>query len=79
MNSPNPAEFDQMVFSDMIRSGNEQGLLSRVRRVWRSFVEMRSATSHAYDKVLAMKLFKRISEFPQQAKFPVNQLQALLA
>ena len=79
MNSPNPAEFDQMVFADMIRSGNEQGLLSRDLNVWKSFREMRGATSHAYDEVIAMKVVGGIPEFLQEAKFLVNQLQARLA
>ena len=79
MNSPNPAEFDQMVFADIIRSGNEQGLLARDWSVWKNFREMRGATSHAYDEVIAMKVVGGIPEFLQEAKFLVNQLQARLA
>ena len=79
MNSPNPAEFDQMVFANMIRSGNEQGLLSCDWSVWKNFREMCGATSHAYDEVIAMKVVGAIPEFLQEAKFLVNQLQARLA
>lgn len=78
MNSPNPTAFDQMVFADMIRSGNEQGLLSCDWGVWRNFREMRGSTSHAYDEAVAMKVVAGIPEFLQEAKFLLSQLQARL-
>lgn len=65
-----------MGFAGMIRSGNEQRLLSRDWRVWKSFREIRGATSHAYDEVIAIKVVRGIPEFHQEAKFLVHQLQA---
>ena len=38
-NSANLVEPDQMVFADIIRSGNEQGLISSDWRVWKNIEE----------------------------------------
>ncbi len=73
--SPNPSEFDQLAFADLIRSANEQGLLSRDWPVWKGFREMRGPTSHAYDEAIAMKVIGGIPEFLQEAKFLLNQLR----
>ena len=75
MTSPNPTSFDQMAFSDLIRSGNEQSLLSRDWSVWRGFREMRGSISHAYDEAIAIKVVRGIPEFLQEATFLLNQLQ----
>jgi len=48
LNSANPAQFDQMIFSDLIRTGNKQDVLASDWMVWKNFREMRSSTSHAY-------------------------------
>ena len=37
-----------MTFADLIRTGNEQGVLASDWVVWKNFREMRSSTSHAY-------------------------------
>lgn len=75
LTSPSPAEFDQMVFADLVRSGNEQGLLSGDWTVWKNFREMRGSTSHAYDESIAMKVVAGIPEFLQEAKFLLEQLR----
>ena len=75
LTSPSPAEFDQMVFADLVRSGNEQGLLSGDWTVWKNFREMRGSTSHAYDEAIAMKVVAGIPEFLQEAKFLLEQLR----
>jgi nucleotidyltransferase substrate binding protein (TIGR01987 family) len=76
LTSPNPAIFDQMGFADLVRSGNEQGLLSGDWPVWKNFREMRGSTSHAYDETIAMKVVSGIPEFLQEANFLLGQLQA---
>lgn len=43
--SPTPEFFDIMAFADLIRSGNEQGLLLGDWPTWRNYREMRSKTS----------------------------------
>lgn len=44
--SPSPAEIDALAFQDLIRTGNEQGLLLSDWTVWRKYREMRSKTSY---------------------------------
>lgn len=75
-NAPNPTEFDQMPFADLIRSGNEQGLLSRDWTVWKKFREMRGSTSHAYDESIALSVVSGIPDFLHEAKYLLQQLQA---
>jgi len=75
LNSANPAQFDQMIFSDLIRTGNEQGLLASDWMVWKNFREMRSSTSHAYDEVIALKVVSGIPDFLKEVKFLLHQLQ----
>lgn len=43
--SPNPAEIDELAFQDLIRTGNEQGLLLSDWAHWKKYREMRARTS----------------------------------
>ncbi|CAN0618136.1 Nucleotidyltransferase [Burkholderia multivorans] len=61
--SANPAEFDNMSFQDLIRSGNERGLLLGDWAAWRKYREMRSKTSHTYDEGVALEVVEGIPEF----------------
>ena len=54
--SPNPSLLDEMSFQDLIRSANEQGLLSGSWVDWKRYREMRSKTSHSYDEVIALEV-----------------------
>jgi len=47
--SPAPGKYDEMAFADLIRSGNEQGLLRSDWTKWRQYRTMRGRTSHTYD------------------------------
>ena len=75
LNSANPVQFDQMTFADLIRTGNEQGLLASDWMVWKNFREMRSSTSHAYDETIALKVVSGIPDFLEEVKFLLHQLQ----
>jgi nucleotidyltransferase substrate binding protein (TIGR01987 family) len=61
--SANPAEFDSMSFQDLIRSGNERGLLLGDWSAWRKYREMRSKTSHTYDEGVALQVVDGIPQF----------------
>lgn len=61
--SPNPAEFDNMSFQGLIRSGNERGLLLGDWSEWRKYREMRSKTSHTYDEGVALQVVDGIPRF----------------
>lgn len=73
--SVTPEEFDAMAFSDLIRSGNEQGLLLGDWTKWRVYREMRSKTSHTYDEETAIELVRGIPAFLEEARYLLTQLQ----
>ena len=73
--SPSPAEIDALAFKDLIRTGNEQGLLLSDWTVWRKYREMRSKTSHTYDESVALQVVAEIPAFLNEAQYLVQQLQ----
>ena len=73
--SPNPAELDGMSFQDLIRTGNEKGLLLGNWTDWRRYREMRSRTSHTYDENTAIQVVSGIPQFLEEAKYLVQSLQ----
>jgi len=56
--SANPSQFDQMVFQEMIRTANEQGLLLGDWSGWKDYREMRGAANHAYDEEVALRVVR---------------------
>ncbi len=72
--SANPAQFDAMPFSDLIRSANEQGLLLNDWSTWKVFREMRGKTSHTYDEHIALEVVKEIPFFLQEAQYLLARL-----
>ena len=75
MATPAPAQFDGMPFQDLIRSGNERGLLLSDWPRWRVFRDMRSKTSHTYDEAKALEVVAEIPAFLGEAKFLFGQLK----
>jgi nucleotidyltransferase substrate binding protein (TIGR01987 family) len=73
--SPTPDQFDGMPFADLIRTGNEQGLLLGDWSVWRVYREMRSKTSHAYDEGVAITVVHGIPAFLEEARELLRRLQ----
>lgn len=73
-----PAEIDAMPFSDLIRTGNEQGLLLGDWPLWRGYRAMRSQTSHTYDAAKALEVVAIIPEFLAEAVFLRDQLRQRL-
>ena len=74
MSSPNPDIFDSMAFADLIRSGNEQGLLLSDWTQWKTFREMRAKTSHTYDEAVAIEVVSVIPAFITEAKALLQEL-----
>jgi nucleotidyltransferase substrate binding protein (TIGR01987 family) len=74
--SATPDSFDAMPFADLIRTGNEQGLLRSDWPRWRLFREMRGKTSHTYDDNVALAVVAEIPAFMEEAQFLLGQLQA---
>ena len=77
--SPTPAQYDGMAFQELIRSGNEQGLLRSDWSRWRSFREMRSKTSHTYDESVALAVVAEIPDFLLEARHLLGCLRERLA
>ena len=77
--SANPAEFDDMSFQDLIRMGNERGLLLSGWPEWRSYRDMRAKTSHTYDEDIALEVVACIPGFQGEATYLHQKLQAAQA
>jgi len=73
--SPTPEQFDAIAFADLIRSGNEQGLLLGDWSAWKIYREMRSKTSHTYDEEIAIEVVQSIPAFLEEARHLLKQLQ----
>ena len=77
--SANPAEFDDMSFQDLIRMGNERGLLLGGWPEWRNYRDMRAKTSHTYDEDIALEVVACIPGFQGEATYLHQKLQAAQA
>lgn len=77
--SATPAEYDDMPFADIVRSGNEQGLLLGNWAEWKTYREMRSKTSHTYDEEVAIEVVESIPAFLEEARYLLAKLQERMA
>jgi nucleotidyltransferase substrate binding protein (TIGR01987 family) len=76
-NLPNPAEVDEMSFQNLIRAGSERGLLLNGWDRWLLYRQARGTTSHAYDEIKAMEVFKQIPAFVLDAKYFLDKLRGI--
>ncbi|WP_434782418.1 nucleotidyltransferase substrate binding protein [Ferrovum myxofaciens] len=76
--SPTPEEYDSMPFQDLIRSGNEQGLLLGDWPKWRGYRDMRSKTSHTYEEEIALEVVANIPSFLDEASYFRDKLNQRL-
>jgi hypothetical protein len=76
--APSPDIYGQMPFQDLIRTGNEQGLLRGDWPVWRRHRDMRARTSHTYVAAIAAQVAAGIPEFLAEADYLRDQLQQRL-
>ena len=65
--SASPEQYDRMAFADLIRSGNEQGLLLGDWPQWRRYRDMRARTSHSYNESVALEVVGGIADFLREA------------
>lgn len=73
--SASPEIYDRMSFQDLIRTANEQGLLSGDWATWRGYREMRAKTSHTYSASVAAEVVAGIPEFLEEAAHLLAQLR----
>ena len=76
--SANPAEYDEISFQDLIRGGNEQGLLLGDWSNWRTYRDMRARTSHTYDEKVALQVVAAIPDFLSEARHLLERLSERL-
>ena len=76
--SATPEQYDGMAFQDLIRSGNEQGLLLGEWINWKRYRDMRSKTSHTYDEEIALEVMSAIPDFLEEARYLRDQLNGRL-
>ncbi len=70
----NPEEIDLSTFQNIIRMGNEKGLLRSDWTVWRDYRLARSNSSHTYDGNKAEAVYRIASDFLDEAKYLYQQL-----
>jgi len=74
--SASPEQYDRMSFADLIRSGNEQGLLLGDWPQWRTYRDMRARTSHSYNESVALEVVGGIGGFLREAEHLRDTLAA---
>jgi nucleotidyltransferase substrate binding protein (TIGR01987 family) len=74
-----PAEVDRMAFQDLIRTANQQGLLSGDWPAWHRFRDLRARTSHTCRAETARAVAEAIPAFLTEAEYLRDQLRSRLA
>lgn len=69
-----PDEIDLATFQNLIRSGNEAGLLRSDWLRWRIYRQARTDSSHTYDENKAAAVYAIAPDFLDEAKFLYDQL-----
>lgn len=70
----NPDEIDTSAFQNLIRMGNEQGLLRSDWSRWKIYRQARTNSSHAYDADKAGKVYEIAPDFLEEARYLHAQL-----
>ncbi len=75
MAAPTPGDIDDMVFQDLIRMGNEQGLLLNDWEEWKGYRQSRTDTSHTYNEEKALLVIAQIPAFLEETRYLLKQLR----
>lgn len=70
-----PTEVEDMVFADLIRTGNERSMLLGDWPIWKGYRDMRGKTSHTYDAEVALAVVEGIPAFLEEAEFLLARLR----
>lgn len=73
--SENPAEYDNMSFQNIVRTGSERGLLLNDLPGWIDYRRARGTTSHAYSEEKAREVFAIIPAFLEEARYLRDRLR----
>jgi nucleotidyltransferase substrate binding protein (TIGR01987 family) len=69
-------EIETMTFAQLIRTGNEQGLLRSDWVRWKAYRQARTDSAHTYDRGKAMAVYEIAPDFLQEARYLYQQLAA---
>ncbi len=69
-----PAELDTASFENLIRPGNERGLLRSDWRQWKTYRQARIDSSHTYDAAKAEAVFALAPDFLAEAQALLQEL-----
>lgn len=70
----NPADIDVGTFQNLIRLGNERGLLRSDWRLWKTYRQARTDSSHTYDAAKAEAVFAIAPDFLAEAQALLGEL-----
>jgi nucleotidyltransferase substrate binding protein (TIGR01987 family) len=68
-------EINTMVFADIVRIGNQKGLLLNDLGKWYEYRRMRNETCHTYDEARANEVLSIVPDFISDASFLLDKLQ----
>jgi nucleotidyltransferase substrate binding protein (TIGR01987 family) len=69
-----PEEIDLDTFQNLIRTGNEKGLLRSDWLRWRLYRQARTDSSHTYDEGKAEAVYSMAPDFLEEAQYLYKQL-----
>ncbi|MCK4690505.1 MAG: nucleotidyltransferase substrate binding protein, partial [Desulfuromonadales bacterium] len=61
-------------FADLIRTGNEQGLLRSDWSRWKAYRQARTDSSHTYDLDKAIAVYQIAADFLEEAEYLYREL-----
>ncbi len=70
----NPEAISEMSFQELIREGNQKGLLQSDWSVWKGYRQARNNSSHTYDAQKAQEVFEVAPAFLAEVRFLLAQL-----
>lgn len=74
--SATPEELDSSTFQNLIRMGNEKGLLRSDWLRWKTYRQARTDSSHTYDSSKAEAVYALAPDFLDEARYLYQQLTA---
>ncbi len=69
------AEIDAMSFQNLIRTGNESGLLKSSAATWLDYRDKRNMTSHTYDNAKALEVIAVAPLFLEESEYLLSELE----
>lgn len=75
---PSAEDAVRMTFAELVRTGNERGLIRAEWPVWRHFRDIRTRTTHTYNADTASEVVREIPSFIEEAEYLSVELRKRL-